>query len=142
MFNNNFDLMEIAYEFVKNNPKKEHAFNDIVKYISDKKGIDKEAFDENLGSFYVELLRDTRFLITSNNKWILSESLSLNEYKTKKNDLYDFSSNDIKEDYDEVLMAIPELNDDLEEDKDSKFDYIDEDISNISEENEELTDEE
>lgn len=132
MFNNNFNLIEVAYEFVKKNPKKEHAFNDIVDHIFETPGINKEEFDESLGSFYVELLRDTRFLVTANNKWILSESLNLSEYKSKKNDLYDFTANEIREDYDESMVTLPEVNDDLEDKKDSDFDYID------SEEDEEL----
>lgn len=147
MFNNNVNLIDLTYEFFKENVKKEHSFNEIINNLFSIKGIDKKDLEDNLGNFYVELLRDTRFLISSNNKWILSESLSLNEYKAKKNDLYDFTSNEVNEDYDENIL-LPKINDDLEDDEilTNDFDYdielSDNSLDDISNEDKDLDDEE
>lgn len=131
----NIDIIDTAYNLANTHFKnKEFTFDKLTSLLLKELEIKKEEFTEQLGSLYVDLMQDSRFILMGENKWNLKENLSSSAYKKQLNALYDFST-EIHEDHidDEELKKI-RSHDEEHHDHDHAFghDIDDKKLSNDS----------
>jgi DNA-directed RNA polymerase subunit delta len=159
-------MVEIAFEILQNE-KQPIQFYDLVKQISEIKGMSKEAVENRIAYFYTDMNIDGRFVSLGDNKWGLKtwypvesseEELGATNKPTKRKkaseDDYDFEEDFDDEDFDE-LDTEDELtedddvdaadDDDDDDDEDLEFDdddEFDEDDEDDTDDLDELEDEE
>lgn len=108
----NKDLVDLCYESTVNYYKKisdkqnvNIDFATICDNLKKYAKISDAEFSKVVGSFYVDLLQDNRFVFLGNDKWTLKENISLDCYKKNLNSFYnDVDLSSFKEDYDEEIF--------------------------------------
>lgn len=108
----NKDLVDLCYESTANYYKKisdkqnvNIDFATICDNLKKYAKISDAEFSKVVGSFYVDLLQDNRFVFLGNDKWTLKENISLDCYKKNLNSFYnDVDLSSFKEDYDEEIF--------------------------------------
>lgn len=117
----NKDLVDIAYEYVCDffqKTTKEDTTLDFKKICKGVKKLAKfsdEEFDKILGSFYVDLLQDNRFVFLGTDKWTLKDRISLEVYRKNQNSLYNYdTTTPFQELYDEDALPMEMVNADNE----------------------------
>lgn len=117
----NKDLIDLAYEvteeiFAKNSKIQNVNLKTIVDALKKKFNIDSKIIDNNIGSFYVELLQDNRFVFLGNDQWTLKYKITNEFYKRNQNSLYNFSTDTtvLEESYDEEALPEKMINADNE----------------------------
>lgn len=117
----NKDLIDLAYEvteeiFLTNPSIQNTNLKSIVDGLKKKFNIDSKMIDDNIGSFYVELLQDNRFVFLGNDQWTLKYKITNEFYKRNQNSLYNFSTDSqvLEESYDEEALPEEMINADNE----------------------------
>lgn len=108
----NKDLVDLCYESTVNYYKKISDkqnvtidFATICDILKKYAKISDAEFSKVIGSFYVDLLQDNRFVFLGNDKWTLKENISLDCYKKNLNSFYnDVNLSSFEEDYDEEIF--------------------------------------
>ena len=84
-------LVDIAYEQSKTKfEKKQFTFNNLWATLVKNAKLTEQEQKENMGSLYVDILQDPRFIFLGNNTWKLREFLTREEIAMLENSLYDF----------------------------------------------------
>lgn len=118
----NKDLVDLSYDYACEffaKATKDNATLDFKKICKGVKKLAKfsdEEFDQIIGSFYVDLLQDNRFVFLGNDKWTLKDNISLDVYNKNQNSLYKYNTDNmsVQEDYDEEALPKDMLNEDNE----------------------------
>ncbi|MDR7073877.1 DNA-directed RNA polymerase subunit delta [Fictibacillus barbaricus] len=158
-------MVEIAFEILQDQ-KKPVQFYDLVKQITEIKGLTKTAVEARIAYFYTDMNIDGRFVSLGDNQWGLKtwypvesseEELGATNKPTKRKkaseDDYDFEEDFDDEDFDELDVEdeFVQEDDDLADDdsddddddeelefEDDDEDFDDEDDEDADEEEEEL----
>ncbi|WNB92276.1 DNA-directed RNA polymerase subunit delta [Bacillus sp. NEB1478] len=139
-------MVEIAFEILQDQ-KKPVQFYDLVKQITEIKGLTKTAVEARIAYFYTDMNIDGRFVSLGDNQWGLKtwypvesseEELGATNKPTKRKkaseDDYDFEEDFDDEDFDEI-DADDEF---VEEDDDLSDDDSDDDDDDEDDDDEEL----
>jgi len=127
-----FSLMEMAYEYLKNS-KQPISFHDLVKEIKAAANISDEEIRSRLAQFYTDINIDGRFLSLGENRWGLrfwypvdtAEEEVITVVKPKKKKAKKVVEEDELEDFDEIEEE--EDYDDLDDFADDEDDLLDDD---------------
>lgn len=109
----NKDLVDLCYEsisdYYKNISDKQNvtiSFATICDHLKKYTKIPDGEFSKIVGSFYVDLLQDNRFVFLGNDKWTLKENISLESYTKNLNSFYnDVNLQSVEEEYDEEALS-------------------------------------
>ena len=127
----NRDLIDEAYKIATHDFKnKEFDFNVLCSKLIKKLDTTQDEFDKIVGSFYCDLLQDTRFIFIGNNKWSLKENLKIDEYRKYLHSLYDYSTDVEEEGYDADIIKAK-----IKEEQETEMNDVednDEDLENKS----------
>lgn len=115
------DLVDVAYDFMVDYLQKHGEekttleFSEISKGIQKIIGMSDGEFNKLLGSLYVDLLQDGRFVYLGNDKWTLKDLISLELYNKNQNSLYNYENGTpFTEVYDEDALPDEMVNEDNE----------------------------
>lgn len=156
----NKDLVDVAYDFMVDYLQKHGSEKTTLEFSDISKGIQKTIamsdgeFNKLLGSLYVDLLQDGRFVYLGNDKWTLKDLISLELYNKNQNSLYNYENGTpFTEVYDEDALPEKMINEDnevyeeneneisrdsFENDVNSELEYDEDDISSNDEKDDEI----
>jgi len=115
-------LVDLAYETAKEKFQKKHfTYSNLWTSLVKKVKLTEQEQQEDIGSLYVDILQDPRFIFLGNNTWRLREYLTREEIAMLENSLYDFAQ-DV-----ELLNSYGKTEEDGEEIglEDSEDEYLD-----------------
>lgn len=116
----NRDLIDVTYEYMsqhfkKNTNSKTLDFKTIANAVKREANVSDSEFNDKIGSYYVDLLQDNRFVFLGNDQWTLNELISNEVYKKNKNSLYNYNNDEVFEEaYDEDSLPAEMVNADNE----------------------------
>lgn len=115
------DLVDVAYDFMVSYLKKHGKDKTTLEFSEISKGVQKiinmsdGEFDKLLGSLYVDLLQDGRFVYLGSDKWTLKDLISLELYNKNQNSLYNYENGTpFVEVYDEDALPQEMVNEESE----------------------------
>lgn len=117
----NKDLVDVAYDFMVDYLQKHGDEKTTLEFSEISKGVQKiieigdGEFNKLLGSLYVDLLQDGRFVYLGSDKWTLKDLISLELYNKNQNSLYNYENGTpFTEVYDEDALPEEMVNEDNE----------------------------